>query len=198
MNTAAAQTAPFEVARSAEGVISLRSLTIIVTGVAVLAPLALILYQSVLSAPFFDARKVFGFEAYEFIFADPDFWSAFLNSALIAAGMTLIAVPLGALLAFSVMGIYVYVGGLRGIGWVAVLKGIFMAAVGVYVVFRVVRHFYGGINALFTQLSQYSPAHLMLPGPPGSWLLPGSIAVSLANWLPGGTNPGLAAISLKR
>jgi len=49
---------------------------------------------------------------------------------------------LGALLAFSVMGIYVYVGGLRGIGWVAVLKGIFMAAVGVYVVFRVVRHFY--------------------------------------------------------
>ncbi|HEY2819388.1 MAG TPA: iron ABC transporter permease [Casimicrobiaceae bacterium] len=100
MNTAAAQTAPFEVARSAEGVISLRSLTIIVTGVAVLAPLALILYQSVLSAPFFDARKVFGFEAYEFIFADPDFWSAFLNSALIAAGMTLIAVPLGALLAF--------------------------------------------------------------------------------------------------
>jgi len=72
---------------------------------------------------------------------------------------------LGALLAFSVMGIYVYVGGLRGIGWVAVLKGIFMAAVGVYVVFRVVRHFYVGINALVTQLSQYSPAHLMLPGP---------------------------------
>ena len=76
------------------------ALTILVTATAVLAPLALILYQSFLTAPFFDARKTAGLDAYAFIFADPDFWQAFLNSFLIASGMTLIAVPLGALLAF--------------------------------------------------------------------------------------------------
>ena len=77
-----------------------RALTILVTATAVLAPLSLILYQSLLTAPFFDARKTVGIGAYAFIFADPDFWQASKNSFLIAAGMTLIAVPLGALVAF--------------------------------------------------------------------------------------------------
>ncbi|HEY4137829.1 MAG TPA: iron ABC transporter permease [Casimicrobiaceae bacterium] len=75
-------------------------MTILITAAAVLAPLSLIFYQSFLSAPFFDARKTLGLEAYEFIFADPDFWQALVNSILIAAGMTLIAVPLGGVLAF--------------------------------------------------------------------------------------------------
>ncbi|HXU51164.1 MAG TPA: iron ABC transporter permease [Casimicrobiaceae bacterium] len=77
-----------------------RALTILVTASAVLAPLALILYQSFLTAPFFDASKKVGLGAYRFVFADPDFWQAFLNSFTLAVGMTLIAVPLGALLAF--------------------------------------------------------------------------------------------------
>ena len=77
-----------------------RALTILVTATAVLAPLSLILYQSLLTAPFFDARKTVGVGAYAFIFADADFWQASKNSFLIAAGMTLIAVPLGALVAF--------------------------------------------------------------------------------------------------
>ena len=77
-----------------------RALTILVTAAAVLAPLSLIFYQSFLSAPFFDAKKAFGLDAYEFIFADSDFWQALLNSILIAAGMTLIAIPLGGVLAF--------------------------------------------------------------------------------------------------
>src|SRR5438477_11649108 len=77
-----------------------RALTIVITAAAVLAPLSLIFYQSFLSAPFFDARKTFGVDAYEFIFADPDFWQALINSILIAAGMTLIAVPLCAVVAF--------------------------------------------------------------------------------------------------
>jgi iron(III) transport system permease protein len=77
-----------------------RALTIVVTAAAVLAPLSLIVYQSLLSAPFFDAVKKVGLDAYAFIFADPDFWTALTNSLLIAAGMTLIAVPLGGILAF--------------------------------------------------------------------------------------------------
>ncbi|MGZ5114306.1 MAG: ABC transporter permease [Usitatibacter sp.] len=77
-----------------------RALTILVTATAVLGPLSLILYQSFLTAPFFDARKTTGFGAYAFVFSDGDFWRALKNSVLIASGMTLIAVPLGALLAF--------------------------------------------------------------------------------------------------
>jgi len=77
-----------------------RALTIAMTAAAVLAPLSLIVYQSFLSAPFFDAIKHVGVDAYAFIFADADFWTALANSLLIATGMTLIAVPLGAVLAF--------------------------------------------------------------------------------------------------
>ena len=77
-----------------------RALTILLTAAVVLAPLSLIVYQSLLNAPFFDAVKKVGVDAYAFIFSDPDFWSALVNSLLIAAGMTLIAVPLGGVLAF--------------------------------------------------------------------------------------------------
>ncbi|HSQ82628.1 MAG TPA: iron ABC transporter permease, partial [Casimicrobiaceae bacterium] len=77
-----------------------RALTIALTAAAVLAPLSLIFYQSLLSAPFFDARKTLGLDAYRFIFDDADFWKALVNSLLIASGMTLIAVPLGGALAF--------------------------------------------------------------------------------------------------
>jgi iron(III) transport system permease protein len=77
-----------------------RALTILVTATAVIGPLSLIFYQSLLTAPFFDPRKTVGLGAYAFVFHDPDFWLAFRNSFIIATGMTLIAVPLGALLAF--------------------------------------------------------------------------------------------------
>src|SRR5246127_273413 len=82
------------------GLFSWRTLTIVVTAAAVLGPLGLIVYQSLLSAPFFEANKAIGLDAYEFIFKDSDFWHAALNSVLIASGMVLIAVPLGGLLAF--------------------------------------------------------------------------------------------------
>ena len=86
--------------RAVPAIFTWRALTIFVTAVAVLGPLSLILYQSFLTAPFFDARKTVGLEAYAFVFTDPDFWHALLNSLLIASGMTLIAVPLGGILAF--------------------------------------------------------------------------------------------------
>jgi len=74
---------------------------------------------------------------------------------------------LGALLAFSVVGAYVYAGGLRAISWVAMLKGCFMATVGLYVVYRVVHQFYGGVPHMFHEIARRSPAHLTLPGPKG-------------------------------
>ena len=102
MATVASATPPVEVPRAESQWLAAlpRALTILVTAAAVLAPLSLIVYQSLLTAPFFDAAKTVGLDAYAFIFADPDFWSALVNSLLIAAGMTVIAVPLGAILAF--------------------------------------------------------------------------------------------------
>src|SRR3982750_1569441 len=69
------------------------------TALAVFLPLGLIFYQSLLNAPFFMPHKA-GIGAFEFIFADGDFWDALKNSLVIAAAMALIAVPLGGILAF--------------------------------------------------------------------------------------------------
>jgi len=77
-----------------------RGLVIGLTALAVLAPLFLILYQSLLNAPFFDASAQLGVGAFDFIFDDPDFWNATKNSLIIAGGMVTVALPLGAMLAF--------------------------------------------------------------------------------------------------
>src|SRR5207248_2103242 len=77
-----------------------RTTVVAITALVILTPLSLIFWQSFLNAPFFNPAKQLGLSAYSFIFDDPDFWSAFLNSVVIAAGMVLIALPLGAALAF--------------------------------------------------------------------------------------------------
>jgi iron(III) transport system permease protein len=76
-----------------------RLVVIGLTALAVFLPLGLIVYQSLLDAPFFAPHKV-GLNAFGFIFADGDFWDAMKNSIVIAAAMALIAVPLGGILAF--------------------------------------------------------------------------------------------------
>jgi len=63
-------------------------------------PLGLVFYQSVLSGPFFMPAARLSLEAFAFIFDDPDFWSATKNTLIIAVGMSVIAIPLGAILAF--------------------------------------------------------------------------------------------------
>ncbi|MBA5690653.1 ABC transporter permease [Rugamonas apoptosis] len=77
-----------------------RGVVVMLTAIAIFLPLSLVFYQSFLSAPFFSADKVIGLGAYQFIFDDPDFRSAFLNSCELAAGLAAISVPLGSLLAF--------------------------------------------------------------------------------------------------
>jgi iron(III) transport system permease protein len=80
-----------------------RAAVIALTALAVFLPLGLIFYQSALNAPFFVAPRELGTGAFEFIFADPDFWDSFKNSLVIAGAMSLIAVPLGGILAFLVV-----------------------------------------------------------------------------------------------
>jgi iron(III) transport system permease protein len=73
---------------------------VLITALVVLTPLSLILWQSFLNAPFFNPVKHLSFDSYGFIFRDTDFWLSLRNSVVIAAGMVVIAVPLGAALAF--------------------------------------------------------------------------------------------------
>src|SRR6266851_7371834 len=77
-----------------------RTAVVAITATVIFLPLGLIFWQSFLNAPFFNPSYRFGFDAYAFIFEDADFWTAFANSIVIAAGMVLIALPLGAALAF--------------------------------------------------------------------------------------------------
>ena len=77
-----------------------RGLVVTLTAIAIFLPLTLIFYQSFLSAPFFMPNKIFSLDAFRFIFDDPDFRLAFINGTMLAVGLAVIAVPLGAMLAF--------------------------------------------------------------------------------------------------
>lgn len=80
-----------------------RFVTIALAIVAVLAPVLLIVYQSFLSGPFFQPRTHLTLDAYRFILEDDDFWEALRTSLFLAVGMTVIAVPIGVVLAFLVV-----------------------------------------------------------------------------------------------
>lgn len=67
---------------------------------AVLAPVGLIAYQSLLDEAFFDPAATFGFAAFDYILTDPDFWAALRTTVIFAAGLVAVATPLGAALAF--------------------------------------------------------------------------------------------------
>ena len=70
--------------------------------VAVLSPLLLLLWQSFLNNPFYAPVNRTGTSAYTQVLTDPAFWRAFGNSAVLAGAMIVIAVPVGAVLAFLV------------------------------------------------------------------------------------------------
>lgn len=77
-----------------------RRLVILIAAILIVAPIGIIAWQSFLDAPFFDAKAKLSLWAYGFVFAEKDFWQALATTAGLAVGMTAIAVPLGALLAF--------------------------------------------------------------------------------------------------
>lgn len=77
-----------------------RATVIALLATVVLAPLALIAYQSLLTGPFFLPNALLSLDSFRFIFADSDFYIALRNSIVIALGMALIAVPFGGILAF--------------------------------------------------------------------------------------------------
>jgi len=78
----------------------IRIALVLAAAAAIVSPLALVLYQSVLDAPFFQPSARPSLDAFRFVFADSDFHRAFGSTVLLSAGMTAIAVPLGSALAF--------------------------------------------------------------------------------------------------
>jgi iron(III) transport system permease protein len=80
-----------------------RAAVVLIAATAILCPLAIIVYQSFLDGPFFQATSKLSFSAYQFVLQDADFHRALTSTAIVATGMTAIAVPLGALLAFLVV-----------------------------------------------------------------------------------------------
>ena len=78
---------------------NLRIALILAAAIAILAPIGLVVWQSFLDGPFFARNVHLSLNAFRFVFNDPAFYKALGNSALISTGMTLIAVPIGALLA---------------------------------------------------------------------------------------------------
>jgi iron(III) transport system permease protein len=79
-----------------------RVLTIGGLALVVLAPVCLIIYQSLLTGPFFAPRTRFGLEAYQYVFTDRNFYAALWTTVLFSLGMVLISVPLGGILAFLI------------------------------------------------------------------------------------------------
>ncbi len=79
---------------------TLRSFAVVGVALVVFGPLGLIIYQSFLSEAFFSPTASLSLGAYRYVLTDSGFHSAFGTSLLVSFGMTVIAVPLGSLLAF--------------------------------------------------------------------------------------------------
>src|SRR6185436_17560972 len=77
-----------------------RILVITALATAVMTPVGLILYQSLLDGPFFDATAKASLDAFAYVLGDSDFWRALRTTTLFALGLVAVAVPLGAGLAF--------------------------------------------------------------------------------------------------
>ncbi len=77
---------------------------------------------------------------------------------------------LGASLTYGVVGTYVLISGVRGVGWTNAVQGVFMAAVALFLgwYFPYVQH--GGIGAMFTDIAQSDKAPILW----GSGLAPGA------------------------
>lgn len=79
------------------------SVTIVAfTSIVVALPFGFLLYQSVLSQPFFEPTASLSVSAFQEILTDADFWHALRNTLLLAIAKVIIAVPLGSAVAILV------------------------------------------------------------------------------------------------
>src|SRR5699024_8668734 len=68
----------------------------------------------------------------------------------------------GSLVAFAIVTIYVFVSGLKGIGWTNLLQGILMLVVAWAIGIAAVVQLFGSLDGMFTEIQQVSPEHLIM------------------------------------
>ncbi len=103
----------------------------------------------------------------------------------IASGGAMGVVP-AVLVAAVAITTFVYISGLRGIGWTNLLQAIIMLGGMVTVGTLFPRKFFGGVEAMFDVLERVSPAHLTLPDAGGfglSWYTSTALLCGLSMWL---------------
>lgn len=76
---------------------------------------------------------------------------------------------LGSLVAFAVCTIYVFVSGLKGIGWTNLLQGILMLVIAWAIGIAAVAQLFGTVDDMFTEIRNVSPEHLIMPGGGDGW-----------------------------
>lgn len=76
---------------------------------------------------------------------------------------------LGALMAYGVVLIYVLTSGVRGVGWTNVLQASMMIIMGWVLGIWLTFKFHGGPTAMFQQIAETSPTHLLVGGSQMSW-----------------------------
>lgn len=76
---------------------------------------------------------------------------------------------LGSLIAFGVVTLYVYVSGLKGIGWTNLLQGVLMLIVAWVIGISVIVKFFGSPGQMFTEIEAVAPEYLTLPGGGDAW-----------------------------
>lgn len=76
---------------------------------------------------------------------------------------------LGSLVAFAICTVYVFVSGLKGIGWTNLLQGILMLVVAWAIGIAAVGQLFGSVDNMFTDIQQVSPEHLIMPGGGDGW-----------------------------
>jgi solute:Na+ symporter, SSS family len=68
------------------------------------------------------------------------------------------------LIAFALVAAFVFVGGIRAVAWVSVLKDVLMLLAALAIGIGVPYLYFGGIGPMFAALARAKPAHLVMPG----------------------------------
>jgi solute:Na+ symporter, SSS family len=65
---------------------------------------------------------------------------------------------------FTIVAAFVFVSGVRGVAWVAIVKDILLLFAAVFIGLSIPHIYFGGLGHMFTALAQTKPHHLTMPG----------------------------------
>ncbi|MBZ5502251.1 MAG: sodium:solute symporter family protein [Acidobacteriia bacterium] len=68
------------------------------------------------------------------------------------------------IIAFALVGAFVFVSGVRGVAWASIVKDLLLLFAAVFIGIAVPRIYYGGIGPMFAALAHARPGHLTMPG----------------------------------